>query len=179
MSDLSWITTERGAYEIPIEVRRLHHNYSKYDESMCQEAYDKLAEGFSPKAVAGFLGITYDRLKKYMLRYAEFREAVEQGMAARVLLHEIELSGASNQIAVTKALARLKNADPEGWGDGRRSAGLLLESPDGQKPQRISAEDLPIDALDAIIEVMEAREKANSEAEAEGGMVIDMLPRPS
>ena len=61
---------------------------TKYKKAFCKVVIEKMAEGYSKEAVAGFLGIAKDTLYSWVKKYPEFSDAISIGESKSRLFWE-------------------------------------------------------------------------------------------
>lgn len=105
---------------------------STYDPAYCEIVLDKMGEGFSKTAVAGFIGIARSTLHEWCDTFPEFSDAVKRGEALRTAKLESDLLTATEGPKVTSRIFALKNAAPDEWRDKREvehQGGLTITLP--------------------------------------------------
>ncbi len=103
-----------------------------YDPAYCQVVIDKMGEGFSKTAVAGFIGVCRNTLLNWTETHPEFLRAVKVGEAMRTMKLEDDLLSMSEGPRVTARIFALKNAAPEEWRDKHEvehQGGLTISLP--------------------------------------------------
>lgn len=90
---------------------------SKYDPAYCDVVIEKMREGYSKTAVAGFIGICKQTLLNWCDQHKEFFDAVKAGEAMRTMKLEGDLLQAPDGPTVTSRIFALKNAAPDEWRD--------------------------------------------------------------
>jgi transposase len=92
---------------------------TKYDPAFCEQAIEFMSEGYSTKAFAGSIGVSYSTVKLWMDQYPEFSASVKTGQAAASVwwertLMQVASTGDGNASA---AIFGVKNRSQEEWKD--------------------------------------------------------------
>ena len=92
---------------------------TKYEPGFGEVVIERMSQGFSKTAVAGFLQIARSTFYQWEEDHPEFSDAVKIGEAARTFKLEQDLLAAPDGPTVTSRIFALKNAAPEEWKDKR------------------------------------------------------------
>lgn len=108
-----------------------------YNPKRCSELLDSAAEGFTPHATAGMMGVSWATMKKWRDTYPEFAEAFETAEALLVAHHEAKLD---NPAIETHTAAKCKR---------------LLENlaPDYHAPKATPANNITISLVSVLREI--------------------------
>lgn len=92
---------------------------TKYDPKFCDEAREMMADGYSTKAFAGYIGVSLSTVYKWMEENPEFSEAIKSAQAAGAFwwektLKHVASTGEGNASA---AIFGVKNRSQEEWKD--------------------------------------------------------------
>lgn len=90
---------------------------TKYDPGFGEVVIERMSQGFSKTAVAGFLQIARSTLYEWEEQHPEFSDALKIGEAARTFKLEQDLLAAPDGPTVTSRIFALKNAAPDEWKD--------------------------------------------------------------
>jgi hypothetical protein len=92
---------------------------SEYRPEYCDLVIEKMAEGYSLTAFAGFIRMSKEAVYKWMTVHSEFADAVSRARPARVTALEAKLLRSRKGAETTAAMFALRNADPAEWRDVR------------------------------------------------------------
>jgi hypothetical protein len=90
---------------------------SDYRPEYCDLVIEKMAEGLSLTAFAGFIRQARETVYRWMKEHSEFSDAVSRARSARVLWLETKLLRSRKGAETTAAIFALRNADPTEWRD--------------------------------------------------------------
>lgn len=92
---------------------------SQYRPEYCQLVIDKMAEGISLTAFAGFLRVSTNTIYEWIRAHPDFADAVSRANPSRVLWWELKLMRSRKGAETTAATFALRNAAPTEWKDIR------------------------------------------------------------
>jgi hypothetical protein len=92
---------------------------TEYRPEYCQLVIEKMGEGLSLTAFAGFIRVSRDTVYEWIKRHRDFSDAVSRARPARVLWLELKLLRAKKGAEFAAAALALKNAEPDEWRDVR------------------------------------------------------------
>lgn len=92
---------------------------SEYRPEYCELVIDKMSEGLSLTAFAGFIRVSRDTVYEWIKRHPAFSDAVSRANPARVLALEAKLLRSRKGAETTAAIFALRNACPDEWRDIR------------------------------------------------------------
>lgn len=135
---------------------------SKYTDEMPERLLKLMAEGFSPTAAAGALGVCKQTINNWAAEHPEFLAALKEGRSARLFKLENDLlTGPKDGPFVTSRIFALKNADRDEWGDRKE---VDVRSGDGSMtPKALDLSALPTDVLRSIVASAETDEGDDDE----------------
>jgi len=90
---------------------------SEFRQEYCQLVIDKMAEGISLTAFAGFIRVSADTIYQWIKSHPDFSDAVSRGNPSRVLWWELKLMRSRKGAETSAAMFALKNAAPNEWRD--------------------------------------------------------------
>jgi hypothetical protein len=90
---------------------------SLYRDEYCDLVVEKMAEGLSLTAFAGFIRVSVDAVYDWIKVHRDFSDAVSRARPARVLALEQKLLRSRKGAETTAAIFALKNAAPTEWRD--------------------------------------------------------------
>lgn len=83
---------------------------TKYKPEYCDLVIEKMSEGFSQEACAGFIGVATDTLFEWKNVHPEFSDAIREGLAkSRVMWEQMGNSGAMGKIPNFNAVTWIFN----------------------------------------------------------------------
>lgn len=92
---------------------------TEYRPEYCQLVIEKMAEGLSLTAFAGFIRVSKQSIYEWIGEHREFSDAVSRARSARVLWLETKLLRSRKGAETSAAIFALRNADPSEWRDIR------------------------------------------------------------
>jgi hypothetical protein len=108
----------------PFQQKRMLAHYkhpggrpTDYRPEYCELVIEKMAEGFSLSAFAGYIRAGRETVYGWMSRHSEFSDAVTRGRAARTYALEGKLLRSRKGAETSAAIFGLKNAAPDEWRD--------------------------------------------------------------
>lgn len=93
---------------------------SEYRPEYCDLVREKMGEGLSLTAFAGFVGVAKETAYRWMSRHREFGDAVSRARAAQNLWWELKMKSARKGAEVTASIFALRNINPDDWKDVRQ-----------------------------------------------------------
>lgn len=90
---------------------------SEYRPEYCELVIEKMAEGLSLTAFAGFIRVSRDTVYEWIKRHPAFSDAVSRANPTRVLWWELKLQRSRKGAETTASMFALKNACPDEWRD--------------------------------------------------------------
>ena len=135
-----------------------------YRPEYCEMVIQRMSEGFSLTAFAGFIGVSKHAIYEWIAAHADFGNAVARARAARVAALETKLLRSRKGAETTAAIFALRNADPEEWRDVkhqehqhlhqiRQLTDAQLNAIAAQGPTPALIEAKPVKAVEAVTEV--------------------------
>ena len=88
---------------------------TKYEEGIGLVVEERMSQGFSKTAAAGFIGVCKTTLDTWCAEHPDFLGAVKRGETKRTLFLEESLLKAPDGPTVTSRIFALKNAAPDEW----------------------------------------------------------------
>lgn len=90
---------------------------TEYRPEYCELVIEKMGEGFSLTAFAGYIRVARETIYEWIKVHREFSDAVSRGKPARVYWLEGKLLRSRKGAETSAAMFALKNADPTEWRD--------------------------------------------------------------
>ena len=95
---------------------------SEYRQEYCQLVIEKMSEGLSLTAFAGFIRVDPTTVYEWIKTHSDFSLAVARARGARVHALECKLLRSRKGAETTAAIFALKNAAPDEWRDVKHTA---------------------------------------------------------
>jgi hypothetical protein len=92
---------------------------SEYRPEYCQLVIEKMSEGLSLTAFAGFIRVSKSSVYEWISAHREFSDAVSRARSARLLWWELKLQRSRKGAETQASIFALRNADPTEWRDIR------------------------------------------------------------
>lgn len=90
---------------------------SEYRPEYCALVIEKMAEGLSLTAFAGYIRVSRNTVYEWIKAHADFADAVSRGNPSRVLWWELKLMRSRKGAETTASIFALRNAAPDEWRD--------------------------------------------------------------
>lgn len=109
---------------LPAHYRQPVGRPTEYRPEYCDLVLDKMNEGYSLTAFAGYIRVAPDTVYEWIKVHSAFSDAVSRAKPGRVYSLETKLLRSRKGAETTAAIFALRNADPNEWRDVRHQEHL-------------------------------------------------------